>query len=312
MIEVAKNALPLWGLDGSHVELAAARENQVYRVDTNTNSYALRLHRPGYRNDDELRSELVWMAAVSKNGTKVPEPFLSQAGVYLHQVDGFQVDILSWLNGATFRQAVDSWSTVRLLPVYFSLGQEMAKFHKGMDGWRAPEEFTRWSWDREGLLGEAPIWGRFWENPTLTTDDRKLLEAFRAKADADLKSLETGLDYGLIHADLLSDNVMLDGDVIQFIDFDDGGYGFRLFDLATALVKLIDRPDYEALKTALLNGYLDVRALDVSAFDLVMALRCVTYVGWIADRLNEPGALERNAKNIAAARQLVTAYVNQH
>jgi Ser/Thr protein kinase RdoA (MazF antagonist) len=309
VIEIARAALPLWGLEGSHVELAAARENQVYRVDSDSKSYALRLHRSGYRTDEELRSELVWMAAVAKHGTKVPEPLLSKAKVYLHDVGGFQVDVLSWLNGSTFRQAVDTWPTEKLLPVYSSLGQEMAKFHAGMDAWSVPADFKRWSWDRKGLLGETPVWGRFWENPTLNYDDRILLEAFRAKANADLKSLESGLDYGLIHADLLSDNVMLDGDVIQFIDFDDGGYGFRLFDLVTALVKLIDWSGYEMLKTALLDGYQKVRAIDLSAFDLVMALRCVTYVGWIADRLEEPGALERNAKNIAAARQLVAAYL---
>jgi len=309
VIDVARAALPLWGLDGSQVELAAARENQVYRVDCGAQSYALRLHRPGYRNDDELRSELVWMAAVAKNGTKVPEPRLSKNDLYLHEVGGFQVSVLSWLNGSTFRQAVDTWPTDKLIPVYFSLGQEMAKFHTGLDRWQVPKDFTRWSWDREGLLGETPVWGRFWENPTLEAPDRELLYQFRIEADRELKSREAGLDYGLIHADLLSDNVMIDGDVVQFIDFDDGGFGFRLFDLATTLVKLLGRADYDLLKGALLDGYQSARAIDLSAFDLFVALRCVTYVGWIADRLDEPGALERNTNNIAAARKLATAYL---
>ena len=33
--------------------------------------------------------------------------------------------------------------------------------------------------------------------------------------------------------DLVRENVMVDGDKLQLIDFDDGGFGFNLYDLAT-------------------------------------------------------------------------------
>ena len=37
---------------------------------------------------------------------------------------------------------------------------------------------------------------------------------------------------------------MVDGTTMQMIDFDDGGFGYRLFDIATALLKHRDAPDF--------------------------------------------------------------------
>ncbi len=94
------------------------------------------------------------------------------------------------------------------------------------------------------------------------------------------------------------------------IDFDDGGYGFRLFDIATALVKYLDQPDYAALKDALTQGYLSVRPLDPAPLDLFMAIRAATYVGWNIERINEDGAAARNARFVATARDLARAYLS--
>ena len=92
---------------------------------------------------------------------------------------------------------------------------------------------------------------------------------------------------------------------LSLIDFDDGGWGYRLFDIATALIKSRAEPDYPALQAALIAGYQRERALDVSALDLFMALRAVTYVGWIITRLNEPGGTTRNSRMVAQARALI-------
>ena len=60
----------------------------------------------------------------------------------------------------------------------------------------------------------------------------------------------------------------------QLIDFDDSGFGFRLFDIATTLLRNRTEPDYAGLKNALLNGYLSVCTLDFARFDLYFGAAC--------------------------------------
>ena len=126
-----------------------------------------------------------------------------------------------------------------------------------------------------------------------------------------LNELEGGLDYGLIHADPVRENIMFDGTDLYLIDFDDAGFGFRLFDLATALIKNRQEPDYPDLRDAMLNGYRQERALDTSALDLFLALRAVTYVGWIVPRLEEDGGHARNKRMVSDATGLVENFLSK-
>ncbi|WP_299030886.1 phosphotransferase [uncultured Sulfitobacter sp.] len=307
MNDIVEQALPFWQLDGATYALVAARENAVFRINHKGRQFALRLHRQGYRTDSELWSELKWMEAVANGGITVPVPIPSVSGKVLHIIDGVQVDVLSWLSGQMI-------SEIRQLPfdrikLFENLGATMARLHETSDAWNRPEAFERRAWDLDGLLGDAPLWGRFWENPQLARDDQQLFRRFRDKASAALSKQSKHLDYGLIHADLVGENVMLDAENIQLIDFDDGGFGYRLFEISTALLKHISAPDYPKLRTALLTGYGSVRAIDPTLLDLFLAIRSATYVGWIMSRMGEEGAGARSERFITRTRNLATRYL---
>jgi Ser/Thr protein kinase RdoA (MazF antagonist) len=308
MNAVVEQALDLWSLHDATYSLVAARENAVFKITSDTDNYALRLHRSGYRTDAELLSELQWMNAVSEGGIKVPAPIASTSHALLHVVDGVQVDVLTWLSGITMDQTLNG--QVNRADLFERLGKDMARLHAVSDAWPQPDGFIRCSWDRDGLLGQAPLWDRFWDNPGLARDDRSLLIAMRDKADNELASLEATLDYGLIHADLVAANVMVNGDALQMIDFDDGGFGFRLFDIATALLKHLDAPDYPELRAALIKGYTSERPIDLAALDLFMMLRAATYVGWNITRMLEDGGEARNARFINTTKRLAIAYLH--
>ena len=96
MNAVVDQALALWGFNGAKFKLIAARENAVYKISTDTVTYALRLHRQGYRTDAELRSELQWMHAVSDLAASMCQPRsqLRLPDVYCMSFDGVQVDVL--------------------------------------------------------------------------------------------------------------------------------------------------------------------------------------------------------------------------
>ena len=309
MTTIVDKALSLWGMAGADVRLIAERENRVFCVDHAGSSYALRLHRPGYCSEAELRSELLWMAAADAGGIAVPGPVAASDGALLHVIDGVAVDMLDWLAGAPVGKTGEPLAHADPAGLFRSIGAAMARLHQVSDAWPLPDGFTRRRWDRAGLLGEAPVWDRFWDNPTLDAGTRDLFRRFRDTANAELAALEGTLDFGLIHADLVRENVMIDAGRVQLIDFDDSGFGFRLFDLATTLLRNRTEPDYPALKAALLDGYASVRAIDIAPLDLFLALRATTYVGWIISRMEEPGAVARNARFIATARNLVDAYL---
>jgi Ser/Thr protein kinase RdoA (MazF antagonist) len=310
MTKVIERALTLWGMGEASYRLIATRENRVYRVDTGSGAFALRVHRKGYRTDDELHSELKWMDAIARGGVSVPKPMVSVSGEFLQVAEGHQVDVLTWLNGVPIGKTGEKLIVADRAGLFYRMGHEMARVHQISDEWVLPAGFTRSSWDRAGLVGGNPLWGRFWENPSLSNADVALFAELRKKADADLAEREASLDYGLIHADLVRENVMMDGNNIQLIDFDDGGFGFRLFDLATTLLKNIDEPDYLDLKDALVQGYLSVRSIDLSALDFFILLRSATYVGWIVSRMEEEGAEVRNTRFVRNCRKLAQAYLD--
>ena len=108
-------------------------------------------------------------------------------------------------------------------------------------------------------------------------------------------------DTGLIHADLVPDNVLSDGSQLQLIDFDDGGFGYRLFDLATITCRSRLRHGSDALATATVEGYANHRQLNCGALPLFEALRACSYVGWNISRMQEPDGGSRNARFIAEA-----------
>jgi len=271
--------------------------------------YAMRLHRQGYRTDQELWSELQWMAAVAAKGCKVPAPIPSTSGAVLQLVDDVQVDVLTWLDGVTIADAIAQSSAADRAAMFAGIGREMARLHQISDNWQQPSGFTRCAWDRNGLLGPAPLWGRFWDNPALNAADKNLMLAFRRAARQTLEQAEQSLDYGLIHADLVGGNMMTHAGHLQLIDFDDGGFGFRIFDIATALLKQMCDPDYDDLRASLISGYISIRPINLDLLGLFMALRAVTYVGWNITRMAEPGGAARNARFIAAARNLAAQHL---
>ena len=300
MSVAAARAAALWGFAPSGLKLAAQRENAVWRVE---GRFALRLHRPGYRTLAELQSELDWMAMLADGGLTVPRPIPSLAGKLVEMVEDTPISVLTWLPGRMVG-AQGALDGITDRPGYMrKLGALLARLHELSDAWTPPPGFTRPRWDHPGLTGEAPLWGPFWENPDLTPDQRRAVLEARDRADRDLTRLAGTLDFGLIHADAITENVMIDGDTLMLIDFDDGGWGFRAFDLATVLMRQLTAPDYPALRAALVQGY----ARPMPALDLLLMLRALTYLGWIIPRMDEPGAVERNRRLISVARHLAEA-----
>jgi len=288
-----------WELDDATFTLIAERENKVYRVDDAwLGQAALRLHRPGYRTTAEIESELLWMDMLAIHGLGVPRPIQGSHGSCIYSVDGIELSLLTWVDGTPLSR----------LPLtkelYFDLGCVLAQMHALADNWTLPAGFVRPTWD---LVGSDPTWGRFWENPMLSSTQAKQLKAFCVDAQETMSTLAP-LDFGLIHADLVPDNVLSTGSELQLIDFDDGGFGHRLFDIATITHRSRRLSSGNELAEAVVDGYSINRPLDKHALSLFEAMRACSYVGWNTPRMHEPKGLERNSRFIAEAEIAIEKY----
>jgi Ser/Thr protein kinase RdoA (MazF antagonist) len=202
------------------------------------------------------------------------------------------------------RQPLPIEGADRRRAVFYQFGATIAQVHGLSDRWTPPAGFTRPAWDCDGLIGERPFWGRFWEAPFLSAEQCRRFSDFRNTARTEL--LAADADFGMIHADLLRENVLVREDSVCLIDFDDCGIGYRGFDLATCLRANLDEPDYSDLQAALFEGYASQRTLpDPELIPTLLALRALTYVAWVADRLDEPGMAERVPSLVATAERLI-------
>jgi len=325
---LATAAAARWGIERAP-ELIQHRENSVFGVVLPSGERAaLRVHRPGYHDDAAIRSELHWMAELSRQGIDVPQPIPDGQGKMLvHQAtpdipQGRAVDVLSWVEGVPLgRSGVPLDHDLAALENIFSaLGAALAKLHTASDAWTPPDDFQRPAWDAEGLLGPVPVWGRFWELSALSTAERRLIDQARAVAARDLGGFAAGGgDYGLIHADVVRENVLLGAAPragkadIMLIDFDDGGMGWRMFELATVVHANRAEPHAAAIEQALFAGYRSIRSFSAYERDhmaLFKLLRSFSYLGWIDERLEEPGGALRAQRFIETSIEMSADYLS--
>jgi Ser/Thr protein kinase RdoA (MazF antagonist) len=294
---LATQALALWDLGDCVIAPIKIRENAVFRVDSRDGRRAvLRIHRLGYHDDAALHSEFEWMQALASAGVEVPRVMKSRAGRPFERVQsdelpaGRQVDVLEWVDGRQLG-ALESGlegGEEDISGRYYTLGGTAARMHNHTSAWRAPEGFRRHSWCEDGLAGEEPLWGRFWELEPLSAAQRRLFERAREAIWTDLSAYgKDGAQFGLIHADLVPENVLVDGERVRVIDFDDAGFGWHLFDVATSLYFIRGEPYFDTAMEAFVTGYRAHRPLvdaQLQQLPLFMAARSTTYLGWVHRR----------------------------
>ncbi|HEX7062945.1 MAG TPA: phosphotransferase [Woeseiaceae bacterium] len=320
--EAARAALGRWDLGDAKLALFAHRENAVFKVDTGDASYALRVHRPGYHDDAALASELAWMRALAQAGVEVPAIVPAADGELFVKVraDGIaapvQVDLIEWIDGEPLavgarhgKAAEAGW----VRDQWGRLGALAAALHEHSAGWQPPAGFVRHAWDEHGLAGPDPLWGRFWELPALDAGQRALLLEARDRLFRELAALPKSRDaYGLIHADLLPENVLVCGERLRVIDFDDCGYGWHLFEIVTALYAVEGEPWYAEACDAFIEGYRTRRPLDDAALarlPLFFLARVLTDVGWMHTRAETENARRSTAARVASACALAEDYL---
>lgn len=304
LLKLAYQSLPAWGLEGQ-LRLIKQRENAVYELVTNQGQrYALRIHRANYHTNAALDSERSWIKALGEFGLGVPNVIPTKSGqsITIEDSDEIdearQIDLLAWVNGQQIGSVEDGLGedAQAVQQIYLTIGATAARVHNQATSWELPEHFERHSWDVEGLVGQDPLWGQFWKLGALSDTQRSLILEARDALQQDLQDFgQTQQNYSMIHADLVPENILVDGDLVQIIDFDDAGFGWHLFELATALYFIQDDGHYPIAKAALIDGYRQHRELNdeqLKKLPMFIAARSLTYLGWVHTRQGTQTAVE--------------------
>lgn len=247
MDELAQRTSQEFGLHVERRELLQYEDNAVYRLtDRGGSQYVLRISAEGGCSVAEQTSEVEWLRWLRAEARPVPEPVPAMGGGFVVSARSKHVServcvLFRWLDG---EPPTASISVAQMA----SLGAATASLHAPTRAFSPSARFTRPRLDWSILL--APPSEPWTAQQALLT---RLGERLRAEL------AEQPEANCLIHGDLHRDNILVQGDAISFIDFDDCGWGHPLFDVASLLDsfrrRVVAPADYARARAAFLEGY---------------------------------------------------------
>jgi Ser/Thr protein kinase RdoA (MazF antagonist) len=304
--DLVTRALPAYGLPpDTPLTLLNRSENETWRAG----DLILRLHRRGYHTKPEIASELAWLNALQDlPGLRAVRPVTGDQGP-VTELDGRFLVAFAPIAGQELQPGDD------LARWFAPLGEITARLHLHARQWTPPSGFARKRWDVETILGPQPHWGDWRDAQGLDAAGRTLLDRATTVVATQLNAHGTGPEtFGLIHADLRLANLMVDGDTLTAIDFDDCGFGWWAYDLAAALSFIETDPRLPDLIARWCDGYTRIAPLsaqDRAMIPALIFLRRVLLTAWLATRADSDtaqslGGAAYTLGTVALAEQFLT------
>ncbi len=278
----------------------------------------LRLSRPGYHTEEELRAEIAWMRRLRKDFPFcIRQPVAGDDGEYLYRLEAAvgrtcYGTVFTYLSGRPLEEL-----PFREQAVWFRrLGEATALLHKQTEEWPESRRLPRIRWDYETMVGRRAVWGD-WRCVaaqaglaeervnSLRRADRLIDEKLQAYGKRENR-------YGLIHGDLRGANLLIEGDCLRIIDFDDCGYGWYLQDLAASLSFIETEEIVPELIRAWIIGYRQQRSLteeDVEMISTFIMMRRLQLLAWIHSRAEAAPAIAYGEQFLEGTVMLAERYL---
>ena len=312
--DLATAALLRYGLSpDATATLCNVSENHTYRVEDASGTYALRVHRPGYRTAHQIESELQWVDALREDGAvDTCVPVTAPSGERVVDLGSHNVVLWEWLPGSEPDPEGDE-----VIAGFRTLGAVSARMHAHARAWTLPPGFDRPAWDFEHTLGAGGYWGLWQDGLGIGAEEHALLERLAATIEARLRAYgQSSQRFGLIHADIRLANLLVDDGHVRVIDFDDSGFAWFMYDFATTVSFMEDHPRVPELREAWLEGYRGVAPLDAddeAELDTLVMLRRLLLVAWIGSHHTfATEAAELGAGFTAGTCALAEQYLSTH
>ena len=165
------------------------------------------------------------------------------------------------------------------------MGRIAATIHAVSKEWKAPDYYERIEWDIDGTFG------RYWNNfYGATYRNRKWLK------DDEIAVLDRAVDllkerlyryrrtkdnYGMIHSDLRAANLLVNGDQVAVLDFDDCGRGWYMYEIAGIVALLEYTPQLPEMLLAIVRGYEEILPLTQKDKDEIMSFVLMRRIGML-------------------------------
>lgn len=270
---LAEVATREYGLEVTSCVLLRSLVNDVYRLDTPSGPFALKLYRTGY----ESAGWEVALAAQVGAGVAQAVPLANghPAGAVQAAEGPRAFTLWEWVPGA-------KPASPRTDELYHRFGVATAEFHEATAGFEGPPALDPLTLV-DDVLARLPA-------------ERTLIAPLAAEAGRRVQ----GLERGICHGDVTLDNVHAVGEEIVFFDLDRAAVGWRAADLAPVAAT----PQWPAF----LSGYRSVRPFaeaDEAALPWLDVLMRIDYLhfhlyakpamrgteslteGWVEDNLRE-------------------------
>ncbi|EFH84062.1 phosphotransferase enzyme family protein [Ktedonobacter racemifer] len=274
---LVEGVLPHYGLASAQSVLLQYEDNAVYRITPRPGEhFVLRVSAADAHSPAAQRSEMQWLMALRREtDLLVPEPIPNDVGELVTMGAVRDVPepqpcvLLRWIPGEPPTPGIEPAIIERI-------GAFIAQLHQHAEQFVPPPAFVRPSWDWQRLFGTSSMLGNEEVLSSLASHQNEVLAKVATQLQHTLSLLgQNAPQWGLIHADLHRDNILLHHGAVGVIDFDDCGWGYYVLDLASVLDsffrRVVEHPkDYLPLRDAFLRGYDSIRALPV---DLDVHLR---------------------------------------
>ncbi|WP_078115869.1 phosphotransferase enzyme family protein [Clostridium beijerinckii] len=300
---LANEALKYYAMhENSIAKILQISENITYLV-TNLvtgEKNVMRIGRPGYHTKDELDAELIWLKEIKENTPLVVAGAVKgMNGEYVHEVacelspnKKYYCVMYEFLEG----NAPSEDDEENVIRQFINLGEVTGYLHKQVKTWNNASKLKRFIWDYDSMLGTNPRWGKWQNAADINTEIEKLLTRTSKTINKRLINYGKGKDkFGLIHADLRLANLLIEGEQMKVIDFDDCGYGWFMHDMAASISFIEDKPIAKELIDSWIEGYSKVQKLqkeDINEIDTFIMQRRLQLMAWLASHHESDPVIE--------------------
>lgn len=304
LTRMAQAAAPQWGLsDRAEVKLLNLSENATFMASEpeGGREIVIRMQRRGYSSKEAIRSEMAWISALKRDHV------VDLAAPVKTVDDDYIVDLCSESGEERMAVAFEKLeghepeiSEADLAHWFEILGGITARLHEHARSWQAPEWFSRRVWDYDGIIGDHAYWGSWKDSQGLTPEGAELFSRALARLEPRIAAFGKNREnFGVIHGDMRATNLLVDGDKLQVIDFDDMGFGWYMFDFGAALSFMEQSPEAPRLASAWVRGYESVHPLSKQEKSLLpdfSMLRRIELCAWCASHSEVPFAAKNGRK----------------
>ncbi|WP_042169507.1 phosphotransferase enzyme family protein [Paenibacillus gorillae] len=300
--KVTLSALLLYDVEWKSIRFIQLSDTITYKVETDTEtSYLLRIHSDRW-SEAEIRSELALLQALSKSeDLNVPEGLASRNGSYVVEIDteaGYRrpyVTMMKWIEG-------EHGSGGFTDNCVYNIGVMMGRLHEAAARFVPPSDFARPAWGADSFSREMVKLEQYY-SCFLSEEAWGKYQKAAEKVLSELAVMQqTEHNYGLVHGDLHTGNIVFSGDEPRPIDFGRCGYGYYLYDVASTLLEL-----YPKHRWALIQGYESVRKLEAG---YVRQLECF-FIMCMIGNYSHHSSDSRETSGLIDEQPYAQAYIGQ-